>query len=122
MRSKAPDADAAASVKPERKVDRPIDRLPDRQAERPPSDRPTPQLPAAWRHGHAAAARATAQSPAERKGVLSVHGVEKSFVGRMVVKGVSLYVRKGEAVGLLGPNGAGKTTVFYMMTGLDQGR
>ena len=57
--------------------------------------------------------------------MLSVHGIEKSFVGRMVVKGVSLYVRKGEAVGLLGPNGAGKTTVFYMMTGLikaDKGR
>jgi lipopolysaccharide export system ATP-binding protein len=61
----------------------------------------------------------------DRKGLLAVHGVEKSFVGRKVVKGVSLYVRKGEAVGLLGPNGAGKTTVFYMITGLikaDQGR
>jgi lipopolysaccharide export system ATP-binding protein len=54
----------------------------------------------------------------ERKALLAVHGVEKSFVGRKVVKGVSLYVRKGEAVGLLGPNGAGKTTVFYMITGL----
>ena len=32
--------------------------------------------------------------------------------------GVSLYVRRGEAVGLLGPNGAGKTTAFYMITGL----
>jgi lipopolysaccharide export system ATP-binding protein len=54
----------------------------------------------------------------ERKGVLAVHGVEKSFVGRKVVNSVSLYVRQGEAVGLLGPNGAGKTTVFYMITGL----
>ena len=63
--------------------------------------------------------------PQDRKGVLSVHGVEKSFVGRKVVKKVSLHVRKGEAVGLLGPNGAGKTTVFYMITGLikaDRGR
>jgi lipopolysaccharide export system ATP-binding protein len=57
-------------------------------------------------------------APPERKALLSVHGVEKSFVGRKVVKSVSLYVRKGEAVGLLGPNGAGKTTVFYMITGL----
>jgi lipopolysaccharide export system ATP-binding protein len=57
-------------------------------------------------------------APGERKGFLAVHGIEKSFVGRKVVKGVSLYVRKGEAVGLLGPNGAGKTTVFYMITGL----
>jgi lipopolysaccharide export system ATP-binding protein len=51
-------------------------------------------------------------------GYLAVHGVEKSFGSRQVVKGVSLYVRRGEAVGLLGPNGAGKTTVFYMITGL----
>jgi len=51
-------------------------------------------------------------------GSLTVHGVEKSFVGRKVVKGVSLSLRRGEAVGLLGPNGAGKTTVFYMITGL----
>jgi lipopolysaccharide export system ATP-binding protein len=70
-------------------------------------------------------ADANGSAPADRRGVLAVHGVEKSFVGRKVVKGVSLYVRKGEAVGLLGPNGAGKTTVFYMVTGLikaDKGR
>jgi lipopolysaccharide export system ATP-binding protein len=57
-------------------------------------------------------------------GSLTVHGVEISFGGRKVVKGVSLSLRRGEAVGLLGPNGAGKTTVFYMITGLikaDQG-
>ena len=56
---------------------------------------------------------------------LAVHGIEKSYAGRKVVRGVSLYVRRGEAVGLLGPNGAGKTTVFYMITGLikaDRGR
>jgi lipopolysaccharide export system ATP-binding protein len=56
---------------------------------------------------------------------LAVHGVEKSFARRKVVKGASLYVRRGEAVGLLGPNGAGKTTIFYMVTGLikaDRGR
>ena len=54
-----------------------------------------------------------------------MHAVEKSFVGRKVVRGVSLSLRRGEAVGLLGPNGAGKTTVFYMITGLikaDAGR
>jgi lipopolysaccharide export system ATP-binding protein len=67
-------------------------------------------------------------SGSERRGeagYLAVHGVEKSFAGRKVVRGASLYVRQGEAVGLLGPNGAGKTTVFYMITGLikaDQGR
>jgi lipopolysaccharide export system ATP-binding protein len=54
----------------------------------------------------------------KRTGYLAVHSVEKSFGSRRVVRGVSIYVRRGEAVGLLGPNGAGKTTVFYMITGL----
>jgi lipopolysaccharide export system ATP-binding protein len=65
------------------------------------------------------------QQQQARHAYLAAHGVEKSFGGRMVVRGVTLYVRRGEAVGLLGPNGAGKTTVFYMITGLiqaDRGR
>ena len=62
---------------------------------------------------------------AVRHGYLAAHGVEKSFGSRKVVKGATMYVRRGEAVGLLGPNGAGKTTIFYMITGLiraDKGR
>ena len=70
------------------------------------------------------------QSEAERfwagsDGWLTCHGVQKTYKKRMVVKGVSVAVRRGEAVGLLGPNGAGKTTTFYMITGLvpaDAGR
>jgi lipopolysaccharide export system ATP-binding protein len=61
---------------------------------------------------------ATAPRLTQRAGYLAVHSVEKSFGTRQVVRGVSIYVRRGEAVGLLGPNGAGKTTVFYMITGL----
>jgi lipopolysaccharide export system ATP-binding protein len=59
------------------------------------------------------------------EGWLTCEGVRKTYKKRMVVKGVSLAVGRGEAVGLLGPNGAGKTTVFYMITGLvpaDAGR
>jgi lipopolysaccharide export system ATP-binding protein len=51
-------------------------------------------------------------------GWLTAFEVKKSYGKRLVVKGVSLAVGRGESVGLLGPNGAGKTTVFYMITGL----
>jgi lipopolysaccharide export system ATP-binding protein len=110
---------------PERQLERPQERQLERQLERQP-DRPPP--PALQREQRPPRPRRRSDgngAATDRKGVLSVHGVEKTFVGRMVVKGVSLYVRKGEAVGLLGPNGAGKTTVFYMITGLikaDKGR
>jgi len=52
----------------------------------------------------------------ERK--LSAQGLEKSYKGRTVVRGVSLEVHAGQVIGLLGPNGAGKTTTFYMIAGL----
>jgi lipopolysaccharide export system ATP-binding protein len=51
-------------------------------------------------------------------GGLVARGLGKRYRKRPVVRGVSLSVQRGEAVGLLGPNGAGKTTTFYMMTGL----
>ena len=56
---------------------------------------------------------------------LRTDALTKSYGGRTVVKGVSVYVASGEVVGLLGPNGAGKTTTFYMTVGLtapDSGR
>ncbi len=56
--------------------------------------------------------------PDPASGWLTVRNVVKSFKKRTVVRGVSLELQRGEAVGLLGPNGAGETTVFYMITGL----
>jgi lipopolysaccharide export system ATP-binding protein len=49
---------------------------------------------------------------------LIAHNLGKSFKKRPVLRGVSLALRRGEAVGLLGPNGAGKTTCFYIISGL----
>jgi len=52
------------------------------------------------------------------EGWLVAYGLGKSYRKRPVVRGASVAVGRGEAVGLLGPNGAGKTTIFYMITGL----
>ena len=49
---------------------------------------------------------------------LKAEALQKSFNGRLVVKGVDLQVRSGEIIGLLGRNGAGKTTTFLMIAGL----
>src|SRR5262249_13999983 len=87
-----------------------------REAPKPERPRPRPKAarPAKPGKGNGSAGPQLLRRP----GLLAVHSVEKSFGSRKVVRGVSLYVRRGEAVGLLGPNGAGKTTAFYMITGL----
>ncbi|HWA90580.1 MAG TPA: LPS export ABC transporter ATP-binding protein [Rhizomicrobium sp.] len=70
-----------------------------------------------------AAPAAAAPAPARPRVVegskgLVVTRIGKSFNKRPVVRGVSLALKRGEAVGLLGPNGAGKTTCFYIISGL----
>ena len=91
--------------------------------------RPTPAAPRAQTPGAPAQAVSAPKAEPPRKpapgvraeaatGWLTVRNVVKSFKKRTVVRGVSLDLKRGEAVGLLGPNGAGKTTVFYMITGL----
>jgi len=93
-------------------VELPREERPRTRAQAPDPKPPNSKPPNSKTNG-AAAPRLT-----KRPGYLAVHSVEKSFGTRQVVRGVSIYVRRGEAVGLLGPNGAGKTTVFYMITGL----
>ena len=66
-------------------------------------------------HSHRPASHAAAPGPSDG---LVAHNLGKSFKQRPVVRGVTVSVQRGEAVGLLGPNGAGKTTCFYMITGL----
>ena len=80
----------------------------------PPPHSPPPSARTGAKPGYAA----PRPQQTQRGGFLAAHALEKSFGSRQVVRGASLYVRRGEAVGLLGPNGAGKTTVFYMITGL----
>jgi lipopolysaccharide export system ATP-binding protein len=99
----------------------PLRQAPARTAPARPSNAPAGNLPAR----RPASAGQERQHPQQQTHYLAVHGIEKSYAGRKVVRGVTFYVRRGEAVGLLGPNGAGKTTAFYMITGLvkaDKGR
>ncbi len=49
---------------------------------------------------------------------IDVHGLNKSFGAKHVVRDVSLRVERGEIFGFLGPNGSGKTTTIRLMCGL----
>ena len=50
--------------------------------------------------------------------VISLQGVSKRYIDRMVVSQIDLDVREGERFALLGHNGAGKTTLFKLILGL----
>jgi ABC-2 type transport system ATP-binding protein len=49
---------------------------------------------------------------------IDVHGLTKSFNGHVVVRDLSLQVKRGSIYGFLGPNGSGKTTTIRMLCGL----
>ncbi len=49
---------------------------------------------------------------------LHIRHLRKSYKKRLVIRDVSMILRRGEVVALLGPNGSGKTTCFYAIAGL----
>ena len=49
---------------------------------------------------------------------LMVRDLRKSYRNRLVIREVSVTLKRGEVVALLGPNGSGKTTCFYCIAGL----
>jgi ABC-type branched-subunit amino acid transport system ATPase component len=51
---------------------------------------------------------------------LKVSGIEFSYGQLQVLFGISLEVRKGEALALLGTNGAGKSTLLRVIAGLER--
>ena len=56
---------------------------------------------------------------------IEAEGLTKSFDGKVVVRDLSMRVRRGQIYGFLGPNGSGKTTTLRMLCGLltpDSGR
>lgn len=50
--------------------------------------------------------------------VLTLENVYKGYVGRQVLNGVNLTLKKGAVMGLIGVNGAGKTTLLKTALGL----
>lgn len=57
--------------------------------------------------------------------MIQVEGLFKSFGPRKVLRGLDLYVDKGEFVVIVGPNGAGKTTFLRILATIvkpDEGR
>lgn len=62
---------------------------------------------------------------ADRRTVIQVEGLAKSFGTTRALDGVDLAVRRGTVLGLLGPNGSGKTTTVRVLATLlrpDAGR
>lgn len=60
----------------------------------------------------------TALQSVETSSGLRVEGLEKAYRKKVVIRGVSMSLDRGEVVALLGPNGSGKTTTFYAIAGL----
>ena len=79
-------------------------------------------------HHPAAVRRCRPCPPMTRKTpaiAVEVEGLTKSFSGQVVVRNLTMRVRRGQIYGFLGPNGSGKTTTLRMLCGLltpDSGR
>ncbi|MGN0141888.1 MAG: amino acid ABC transporter ATP-binding protein [Roseburia sp.] len=52
--------------------------------------------------------------------MLEVNGLQKTFGGNRVLKGIDFKVNKGEVVAVLGPSGSGKTTLLRCISFLER--
>jgi len=64
-----------------------------------------------------AAAAPEPAPPPQRRPILTVRNLSKSFGGLRAVADASFEVGDGEILGIIGPNGAGKTTLFNLLNG-----
>ena len=58
------------------------------------------------------------EPPVTAAAAIDVHGLNKHFGDKHVVRDLTLKVQRGEIYGFLGPNGSGKTTSIRMLCGL----
>ncbi|KRA25961.1 sugar ABC transporter ATP-binding protein [Microbacterium sp. Root61] len=63
---------------------------------------------------------ATRPDTASAEIVLRATGIDKSFFGVSVLRGIDIDVRRGEVHGLVGENGAGKSTFMKILAGVHQ--
>lgn len=56
----------------------------------------------------------------ETQSIVEVIGIRKNFKKLEVLKGVDLFVRKGQVVVIIGPSGSGKSTLLRCINGLEQ--
>ncbi len=52
--------------------------------------------------------------------VIKINKVSKSYGDQVVLRDLSLEVKKGEIYGFLGPNGCGKSTTIMILTGIER--
>ena len=50
--------------------------------------------------------------------ILKMNNIGKEYYGNKVLKGVNIFVKKGEIHGLIGENGAGKSTLMNILFGM----
>ena len=56
----------------------------------------------------------------EKKILLEVQGVGKSYGAQGILKGLDFALYRGERIGLMGPSGAGKSTLLNCLGGIDR--
>ena len=56
----------------------------------------------------------------EKKCVLRVRGLEKSFDGESILRGIDLDVYQGDVISVIGPSGSGKSTLIRCIDFLEE--
>jgi ABC-type polar amino acid transport system ATPase subunit len=71
------------------------------------------------RSASAVAPTSGAAGDADGRGLVVLAGVSKSFGDNLVLDGIDLEIRRGEAVVVAGPSGSGKSTMLRCINGLE---